>query len=204
MDIGTAKPGMTERETVPHHLIDVVGPDEDFNVARFQELAEAAISDIASRGRIPVLVGGTGLYIKAVVDGFLFPWEGASPEIRASLEEEAARKGHDVLYARLEEVDPEAAKKIPVSYTHLDVYKRQIFLWILTNPVSVDVNVHPAKREVRFSKGHDIFRLVAQAVSSALRSVGVVPGIGWGIEQGGRGPEDARDMICLLYTSRCV
>ncbi len=112
MDIGTAKPGVLERKAVPHHLIDVVTPDEEFNVARFQELAEAAVSDITSRGRVPVLVGGTGLYIKAVVDGFLFPWEGASPEIRASLEEEAVRKGHDVLYARLEELDPEAAKKI--------------------------------------------------------------------------------------------
>jgi len=112
MDIGTAKPSIIQRETVPHHLIDVVTPDEDFNVAKFQELAEAAISDITSRGRIPVLVGGTGLYIKAVVDGFLFPWEGASDEIRESLEEEAAQKGSNVLHARLEEVDPQAARKI--------------------------------------------------------------------------------------------
>jgi tRNA dimethylallyltransferase len=112
MDIGTAKPSAYEREIVPHHLIDVVTPDIDFNVARFQELAEAAISDITSRGRIPVLVGGTGLYIKAVVDGFLFPWEGASKEIRESLEEEAAKKGSAALYARLEEVDRPAARKI--------------------------------------------------------------------------------------------
>ena len=112
MDIGTAKPSLSERETVPHHLIDVVTPDEDFNVAIFQELAEAAISDITSRHRIPILVGGTGLYIKAIVDGFLFPWEGASPEVRESLEEEAKEKGPDALHARLEEVDPQAARKI--------------------------------------------------------------------------------------------
>ena len=67
MDIGTAKAGSEEQRMVPHHLIDVVTPDEDFNVARFQELAETAISDIASRGT-PILVGGTGLYIKAVMD----------------------------------------------------------------------------------------------------------------------------------------
>jgi len=128
MDIGTAKPGVLERETVPHHLIDVVAPDEDFNVARFQELAEAAISDIASRGRIPVLVGGTGLYIKAVVDGFLFPWEGASPGIRESLEEEAAQKGQDVLYARLEEVDAEAAKKIHPNDTRRVIRALEVYV----------------------------------------------------------------------------
>ena len=110
MDIGTAKPGMTERETVPHHLIDVVAPDEDFNVARFQELAEAAISDIASRA-YPVLVAGQAL-IKAVVDGFLFPGKAHHPRIRASLERRLP-EGHDVLYARFEEVDPEAAKDPP-------------------------------------------------------------------------------------------
>jgi DNA mismatch repair protein MutL len=76
-----------------------------------------------------------------------------------------------------------------------------IFLWILTNPVSVDVNVHPAKREVRFSKNHDVFRLVAQAVSSALRSTGVEPSLGWEMEQRGRGREGARDMMMPGYDS---
>ena len=112
MDIGTAKPSLVEQERVPHHLIDVVTPDEDFNVAKFQELAETAISEISLRGRIPVLVGGTGFYIKAITDGFLFPWKGASPEVRESLHKEAAEKGTDRLYTRLEEVDPQAARKI--------------------------------------------------------------------------------------------
>lgn len=112
MDIGTAKPGPSERARVPHHLIDVVDPNETFNVARFQELARAAIDDIAARGRVPLLVGGTGLYVKAVVDGFLFPWEGASPELRRKLEEEAELYGAPALHARLAEVDPAAARRI--------------------------------------------------------------------------------------------
>jgi tRNA dimethylallyltransferase len=151
MDIGTAKPSVLERKAVPHHLIDVVAPDEDFNVARFQELAEAAISDITSRGRTPVLVGGTGLYIKAVVDGFLFPWEGASPKIRESLEEEAAQKGHDVLYARLEEVDPEAAKKIHPNDTRRIV--RALEVHITTGrPISELWREGRRKKRARFDR----------------------------------------------------
>lgn len=112
MDIGTAKPSPSERARVTHHLIDVVDPGEAFNVARFQERAQAAIDDITARGRIPLLVGGTGLYVKAVVDGFLFPWEGAAPELRRKLEEEAATHGAPALHARLVEIDPSAARRI--------------------------------------------------------------------------------------------
>jgi DNA mismatch repair protein MutL len=77
-----------------------------------------------------------------------------------------------------------------------------IFLWISANPVSVDVNVHPAKREVRFSKNHDVFRLVAQATSSALRSVGAAPNVGWGIHEGVRGSEDATQDGTILSDDR--
>lgn len=112
MDIGTAKPTPAERARMPHHLVDVVDPSEPFSVARFQELAWSAIDDIAARGGCPVLVGGTGLYVRAVVDGFLFPWEGASAEVRKALEEEARSRGVPALYERLEQVDPMAARKI--------------------------------------------------------------------------------------------
>ncbi len=112
MDIGTAKPTPTERAAIPHHLIDVVDPDEPFNVARYQELARAAIGDIAGRGAWPFLVGGTGLYVRAVVDEYLFPWKGASPEVRAGLEEEAKAHGAPALHAKLETVDPVAARRI--------------------------------------------------------------------------------------------
>ncbi len=151
MDIGTAKPSISERETVPHHLIDVVTPDMDFNVARFQELAEAAISDIASRGRIPILVGGTGLYINAVVDGFLFPCEGASPKIRESLEEEACEKGGDVLYSKLEELDPQAARKIHPNDTRRIIRALEVY-FTTGRPISEMWREGRRKKRARFDR----------------------------------------------------
>lgn len=115
MDIGTAKPTRSEQADVPHHLIDVADPDEVWNVARYQELAAAAIADIAYRGGLPIMVGGTGLYVDAVVRGFLFPDEGRNPEVRARLQREAEAAGPEgaaVLHARLALADPEAARRI--------------------------------------------------------------------------------------------
>lgn len=114
MDIGTAKPSPSEQAETRHHLIDVADPDEVFNVARYQELASAAIADVASRGKVPIVVGGTGLYVDAVVRGFLFPDEGRNPKVRARLEREAASSegGAALLHARLASCDPEAAQRI--------------------------------------------------------------------------------------------
>lgn len=112
MDIGTAKATPAEQAAVRHHLIDVVNPDEIFSVARYQELASAAIDEIWARGRLPVVVGGTGLYIDALIYGFLFPDEGRNPEVRAALEREAEERGVGALHARLSEVDPAAAERI--------------------------------------------------------------------------------------------
>lgn len=112
MNIGTAKPTVEERQGVPHHLIDVVDPGEEFSAARYQELASAAIQDILARGKIPMLVGGTGLYLKAVVDGLLFPDQGKAPEIRARLEKEVEERGSRALHERLAQVDPDAAARI--------------------------------------------------------------------------------------------
>lgn len=110
MDIGTAKPSEQIRQRVRHHLVDVFDPDEDVSVARFQSLARAAVDDIAARGVLPLLVGGSGLYFRAVVDDLRFPPR--SPETRALLEQEADEVGPEILHARLNEVDPEAAAKI--------------------------------------------------------------------------------------------
>jgi tRNA dimethylallyltransferase len=111
LDVGTAKPTAAERAAVPHHLLDVVEPGEGMDAARFVALADAAIADVASRGRVPVVAGGTGLYVRALLHGVV-PAPGRDPALRARLEEEAARLGRPALHARLAGVDPEAAARI--------------------------------------------------------------------------------------------
>jgi tRNA dimethylallyltransferase len=108
MDIGTAKPTREERGLVPHHLLDVVWPDEIFDAARYAILAAEAIDGVLARGRLPVLVGGTGLYIRALTEG-LVATPGADPVVRQRLEAQADAEGGAFLHRRLAEVDPAAA-----------------------------------------------------------------------------------------------
>src|SRR3954451_2402318 len=89
MDIGTAKPTAAERAAAPHHLIDLIDPDEEFSLARYQELALAAIAEITARGRLPLVVGGTGQYLQALLEGWQVPRVPPQPEIRAALAAEA-------------------------------------------------------------------------------------------------------------------
>lgn len=110
MDIGTAKPSADERARVPHHLLDLVDPSEEFTVAEFQRAYSAALDGIATRGHRAVLVGGTGLYHRAAIDGLDLP--GDWPDVRARLLAEADDVGPEVLHARLVEVDPDAASKM--------------------------------------------------------------------------------------------
>lgn len=110
-DIGTAKPTIAERCGVPHHLIDILGPADEFSLARYQEMAYAAISDVLDRDNVPLLVGGTPLYVNAVIEGWKIPRVPPHPEIRARLEQEAAELGTPALSARLALVDPAAAEK---------------------------------------------------------------------------------------------
>jgi len=110
-DIGTDKPSPEDRRAVPHHLVDIVDPGVQFTAADFVREALAAAADIVRRGRVPFVVGGTGLYIKALVDG-LFPGPGRDPALRAALEAEAAGKGLEALFRELEEVDPAYARKV--------------------------------------------------------------------------------------------
>jgi tRNA dimethylallyltransferase len=111
MDIGTAKPSTKLRQKIPHHVIDVVDPDEEFNVARYRELATASIHDIRRRGKQAIVCGGTGLYIKALTRGlFLGPAQDAG--IRAALTLKAHGHGLRSLYERLEQIDPSATSWI--------------------------------------------------------------------------------------------
>jgi tRNA dimethylallyltransferase len=115
MEIGTAKPTTAERARVPHHLLDVVAPDEAFTLAQYQAAATAVIADIAQRGKYPLLVGGTGLYIRAVVNGLAIPAVPPDPALRAAWEDLAAREGAAAVHALLAERDPVAATRIPAN-----------------------------------------------------------------------------------------
>ena len=110
MDIGTAKLTVDEREGIPHHLLDIWDVTEPASVAEYQRLARAAIDGILARGRVPLLVGGSGLYVRAVLDRFEFP--GTDPDLRGALEAELASVGPGPLHARLAGRDPEAAARI--------------------------------------------------------------------------------------------
>jgi tRNA dimethylallyltransferase len=112
MDIGTAKPTLEERQRVAHHLIDIVDPDEGYSLALYQQQALAAIDRIATRGRLPLLVGGAGLYVSAVCDGLTLPDVPPDAALREQLEERARVEGWQALLRDLELVDPATAARI--------------------------------------------------------------------------------------------
>lgn len=112
MDIGTAKPDAVERRGIPHHLIDILEPDEEFSVVDFQAQAGRLISTINLAGRIPVLAGGTGLYVKALLEGYTFNAVEGNDAIRNRLAALADQHGSAYLHARLQEASPETAAKL--------------------------------------------------------------------------------------------
>ena len=110
MDIGTAKPTAEEQAAVPHHLIDIIDPDDTMTVARFQQLARRTIAELQSRGIRPILVGGSGLYARAAIDDISFP--GTDPKIRERLERRELEEGAGVLFEELRAKDPRAAARM--------------------------------------------------------------------------------------------
>lgn len=112
MDIATAKPTPAERARVPHHLLDVAEPDQPYSLAMYQAAALAAIADIIQRGRLPLLVGGAGLYVSAVCDGLMLPDVPPDPELRDTLEARARQDGWQALQPLLRAVDPTSADRI--------------------------------------------------------------------------------------------
>lgn len=112
MDIGSAKIKKEEMQGVPHYLIDVLKPEEEFHVVRFQEMAKQAMEEIYAKGKIPILTGGTGFYIQAVVKDIDFSENTEKSEVRSRLEQLAKDKGREYLHQKLLEVDPDSAQKI--------------------------------------------------------------------------------------------
>jgi tRNA dimethylallyltransferase len=115
MDIGTAKPDEDERAGIKHYLIDEVYPDEEFSVARFQELALRYIDVILQKGKVPIVVGGTGLYINSLIYNINFSETISDWELRERLKKEAKEEGNKYLHQKLKEIDPEAAERIHVN-----------------------------------------------------------------------------------------
>ncbi len=112
MDIGTAKPTPAERVRVPHHMLDVADPGERYDAYRYQREARAALADIDARGRMAIVVGGTGLYVRALLDGLDLAAVPTDPVLRARIEADADREGASALHERLREMDPAAASRV--------------------------------------------------------------------------------------------
>lgn len=133
MDIGTAKATLAERQHIPHHVIDIVNPDDEYNLARYVLDATKAIKEIILRKKIPLLVGGTGLYLKGLVEG-VFALPLINPNIKTNLINELKEKGREFLYAELKQIDPGTASRIHPNDTHrllraLEIYQATGIPW---------------------------------------------------------------------------
>lgn len=137
MDIGTAKPDEKEREGIKHYLIDEVAPDEEFSVARFQELSLKYIDEILNKGKIPIVAGGTGLYINSLIYNLEFSDTICDWELRKKLADEAKEKGNEYLHNKLREIDPMAAENI-----HMNNVKRVIRAIEVYTHTNKPISVH--------------------------------------------------------------
>ena len=140
MDIGTAKPTPAERAAAPHHLVDIVPPDTVLTLAEFQERAFAAIADIHARGKLPLLVGGTGQWVKAVIEGWGIPRVPPDPALRAQLQAEADAVGAAAFHAKLAAVDPAAAAKLDFRNVRRVIRAMEVYL-----KTGVPISVHQKK-----------------------------------------------------------
>ncbi len=144
MDIGTAKLTEVERRGIPHHLLDILSVSQDASVAAYQELARSAIGDIQGRNKAAIVAGGTGLYIKSIIDEMNFPE--TDPELRAKLESEAELLGAAELYSRLRLLDPEAAAAIESANTRRIIRALEV-IEVTGKPYSANL---PSDTSLRF------------------------------------------------------
>jgi tRNA dimethylallyltransferase len=140
MDVGTAKPSPAERSSVPHHLLDVVDPDQEFNAALYRSLAVPAIRDVLARGKVCFVVGGTGLYIKTLLGGLL-QCPAGDQGLRRELRDQAESQGLDALYRRLEQLDPLSAKKIH-AHDRVRILRALEIIELTKGPLSALVQGH--------------------------------------------------------------
>ena len=153
MNIGTAKPTKEEMKGVPHHLLDVAEPEQPFSVADYAALANKAIGDIAARGHLPILAGGTGLYLRAVTDYLDFSEGNSDDSLRAELQKTAQEQGIGILYEQLAQIDPQSAERI-----HPNDEKRIIRALEVYRVTGITMTEHQKKAASRPSP-YDTFRV---------------------------------------------
>ena len=192
LDIGSAKPSAEEQRAVPHHLIDLVDPDGSFSAADWAAAAARAIEGIFSRGRLPLVVGGTGLYLRALLEG-LFDGPSRRPELRARLEALAERRGDARLHRLLARVDPAAAGRIPVRDRVRVVRALEVYS-ATGRPISEQQPAaRPAIREVEvltlgLSPARERLREAVERRTAAMLEAGLVAEV-VGLLARGYGPE---------------
>ncbi len=188
MDIGTAKPTLQERQRVPHHLLDILDPDEVLTLADFQGRAYAAIDRVLAAGKLPLLVGGTGQYVRAVLEGWSIPRVPPQPSLRADLEAMAEVYGATVLYAWLTAVDPAAARTIDWRNVRRIVRALEVYL-VSDQPISaLQTRQPPAYRVLRIGLTRSrpsLYARIDERVdrmidSGLLDEIEALLGAGWG------------------------
>ncbi len=147
MDIGTAKPTLDEMQGIKHYMLDVVMPDETFNVAKYKSMAESAIEEILRKGKVPIIVGGTGLYINTLVDGIEFADVPGDEEYRNELIEKGYREGAMSIYKELEKVDSESAKKI--DQNNIRRVARALEIYKVTGKTKTQLDIE-SRKEVKY------------------------------------------------------
>ena len=147
MDIGTAKPTLDEMQGIKHYMLDVVMPDETFNVAKYKNMAEKAIEEILQKGKVPIIVGGTGLYINTLVDGIEFADVPSDEEYRNELIKKAYQEGAMSIYKKLEKIDSEAAKKIEPN--NIRRVARALEIYKVTGKTKTQLDIE-SKKEVKY------------------------------------------------------
>ncbi len=171
MDIGTAKPSLAERQRLRHHLIDIRNPDQTLTLAEYQQLAYQTIDAIHQRGHIPFLVGGTALYIRAVVQGLRIPEVPPDPTLRAELEAELAQTGVGALFQRLQTLDPATAAVIDAQNPRRVLRALEIVLLTGKSKVELEGAASPAYRIVQIGLDRprdEIYRRIDQRVDAMI------------------------------------
>lgn len=168
MDIGSAKPSPEILQAFPHHLVDILDPAQSYSAAQFRHDALIAMADITARGRIPLLVGGTMLYYKALMEG-LAPMPAADPQVRAALELQAEEQGWDALYAELQRVDPVSAERIhrndPQRIT------RALEVWRVSGQSMTEHRLQQALQKQASNGRHLPYNVATFAIAPQQRSV---------------------------------